>query len=330
MPNKTKFKNKTMEIPQKATEKEVPKPKAPETSSRKPSDAPEKADPAVQKHLDQLEKESLSEIGDISNEEFTELKEKMPELIEHLNPTAAEYLKNLQPRLDQTLQKVEAARAKKLTAEGVDLVIEFLENEEKNLESHADPQFKELMLGYISQALDLVKLDEEMSKVSKWELTSTALDFIPIVGSGKMMYEATSGHTLAGKEMSTLDRVCTAGCSIAFLVADGVSLLTAPETVGGSVVAEEAIKAGVIGAVKSAPKAAKVASSLQRLAALIRKTTSMRKTAKTLFRIGSIMKKNPQVTKYIFKQLSKRHEAHSEAVNDTATRYRQLRPKLNS
>jgi hypothetical protein len=244
---------------------------------------------------EELEKILIREGVQLSPEDIKELYDAIPELFEQTNPEFAEYLSGLQPRLEKTVDDTATLKEQGLESDAVDVMVKFLEKEEKNIGNLKNEKVKQMLLAYIGIILNTEQLAEDIKKQTKVDVISNGADLIPVVGSMKMMYECANGKTAAGEKLEGSGRIVHGGMATLSLCTDAAAIASAfvSGPVGPTVI--ESAKASVIGT-ESAVKGAKIAGTLMRFAAICRKTAKLNKVSKTIFKLGVIVKKYPKVT----------------------------------
>lgn len=117
------------------------------------------------------------------------------------------------------------------------------------------------------------------------EIISNTIDLIPIIGSCKMIAEATKGNTLSGEKLPKKKRVTHlllgAGC-----------LLVDIGTLGSG---------GVV--IKGLSKGGKIAKGIKRVGAICRVTKGLKSISKPIFKIGGLLAKNPKITNTLIKHI---------------------------
>jgi hypothetical protein len=240
---------------------------------------------------EELERILLKEGVTLSPEEIRELYDAIPELFQQSNPEFSGYLTGLQPRLEKVVDETASLKEQGLDSDALDVMIKFLETEEKNIGLLKDEKIKESLLAYIGIVLNTEQLAKEQTKV---QLVSNGIDLFPVAGSMKMMYECANGKTAAGEKLQGTGRMIHGGMAVLSLATDAAAIGSAfvSGPVGPTVI--ESAKASVIGA-ESAVKGAKIASTIMRFAAICRKTGKLHNVSKTIFKLGVIVKKYPKV-----------------------------------
>ncbi len=280
---------------------------APESGTRPRLTEEEKAEQAAEDHQQEEEKSHIDEMRaiftslmlqediDIDPKELQELQEALPFLFTESSPEFEEFIEKINPEINKMVEEVDALRAKGETLKAVEKVGEFLKSTEAEISGMPDSKLKEEILAYIGMALKVSEMEADMNAQLKLELMSVGVDLIPVVGSGKMIYEAARGRTMSGEVLSKSGRLLHAGEATLFLALDGVSI--AGLFLGGvPTAAAQGSKAAVVGL-----KGMEAGRVLTRFAALIRKTTKSRKAAKTIFKVGMLMRKYPKLAQVMMK-----------------------------
>ncbi len=244
---------------------------------------------------------------DLSEEDIAALRIELPEMLQGLSPETLEYIRNLGPHLERVIDQVGDLKADGKIEGAVNVLVDFIENQEKVLEKIPDENLRNQILGMIGVLLDLDSIEKELGQQAKLEVLSAGIDLIPVVGSVKMLTEATMGKTAAGEKLEGKDRAKHAAWATAFVALDAIAV--AGLVTGGTVSAaaeggKVAVRAGTV-----ATKGAKAGKIITRTAAFCRKVGKAGKTTKsvrTLFRVGSLMRKYPRIAGTLIKIVEKK------------------------
>ena len=294
--------------------------------------AQEEFDSTIEKSTSTLESETKAE--KITEKEYLELPGTMPEILGGNNPEITEYLKSLNPRVENFVEEMtkEENLDKKITK-----ITAFLKTEEKNLKTAKLPkQIKDQILASIAQALDIEKIEEEISHKSKMELLALGLYMVPGVGSLTMYYEAAKGKTISGDKLSAGKRALHVGVATLYAGLDIAALFSMGATEGiaeGAKAAEVGVK-GAKGA-KAAVEGAKVVKTIKRFAALLRATKKGKKLARVIYKSGKIIEKSPKLVSKLGKASLKRKEMKDKVkvagkIWKSSKKYRKLKRKLRT
>ncbi|GEM_PF-2909139 len=269
----------------------------------------------------------------LSPEETRGLLASLPAFFENISPEAMDYIQNLSPELESVSQKVAQARESGQIEEATNLLVEFLEQQEEALKVLPDETMREEILGMIGSTLHVQEAEVAIGTHSKLELLSAGIDIIPVIGSAKMLTESAVGKTMSGKHLEGKDRASHAAWGASFAALDAVAV--GGVFVGGAPsAAAEGAKITARGA-SVAKTGLQVGRTITRTAALCRKVGKAGKTTKTvrtLFRVGSVMKKYPRVAGSIIKLVEKKRTVKKlntlrKDTGDLATRAHKFVPK---
>lgn len=193
--------------------------------------------------------------------------------------------------------KAEAERTidqvSELSKEGkIDEAVEAVKNLVDKFESADNeslpPEIK-AMYDDVKQNLEKVITEKDPNSKSKlFRFASGAVDFVPVVGSSKMILESFKGKTLGGEELKGWGRFLHGASGAVFLAMD---------CTGFGSIASEMGKGGEVTAVKMGPKL------ITRTAAFLRSSKVSSKVYRPLFKFGRMLAKNPEMAKATSKGL---------------------------
>ncbi len=266
----------------------------------------------------ELERMLIQEGIHLSPEEIRELQSAIPDIFEGVSPEFATHLRDANERLTVTQQKIEHLRSQKKYDELAQELSAFLESESTKAEAMTNPATREYMLTYLSNALAVDQIQEELEAQAKAELVSSTIDIVPGVGSLKMLSETAAGKTMSGRELEGGKRVMHGAEAIAFLALDAVALiglLAAPETFGaGAAVTVGAEGAKAARVLKLGERGLQIGKTITRFGALCRKTTKLRTASKTIYKFGRLLQKYPRLAGAVTRVIEHRRSRKRKEV----------------
>ncbi|MBX4191622.1 MAG: hypothetical protein KW804_02385 [Candidatus Doudnabacteria bacterium] len=194
----------------------------------------------------------------------------------------------VQEKLKEISLLMAQGKSEEAKAVGQNLVSE-LKTESMNFLTRESGYFKEP-----EESFKQATAEPETSKKEKlYKLGMDAVDFVPVVGSAKMIAEGLAGKTMGGEELSGTKRLIHTAEGAVFLALD----LT-----GVGVVATEGMKAGRV---------------ITRTAALMRKTGMTREIYAPVFKAGRYLIENPGAAKIadkVFERILKARKNHKNTL----------------
>ncbi len=269
----------------------------------------------------ELQKMLLAEGIELTPEDFRDLYESIPDIFESGNPELGKYMRDLQPRLEKTIDETANLKAEGFDADAMNKLVEFMENEEKNVEKIKDPNARDTILAYIGAMLNIQQLAKDMKGQATTELVSNGVDMIPVIGSGKMMYECATGKTAAGEKLEGTGRVIHGGWATVSLAFDVVTVASAFASGPVGPAVSEGAKVALIGT-KASVQGAKIANYIFKFAALCQRVEKLGKVSKTIFKIGALIQKYPKIAGGIVKYLKLSKKAYKVVYKPASYAYK--------
>lgn len=228
-------------------------------------------------------------------------------VLENAGPEFAEYVQILTGKMGTLVTDMAKLKAEGRDVDAVKLLLGFLSEQEAKINLIQDPELKATILGLMDSALNLQDAQKEISTHMKIELASEITNLIPIIGSLKMVVEASLGKTAAGATLEGKKRAIHAAEGVVFLALDVAAFFTA-----GTTEIAKSKKAAELG--KTGAKGYYVGKGLTRFAAWLRKAGGMNKLAKSVFTIGQMIKKYPKTAGVLVK-IIERHRRIKQAAS---------------
>ncbi len=256
------------------------------------------ADNAVDGDVDQIDIPSDDELNAILKDEgiemeekdFQDLKDAIPEMVREDSPELASYLEELSPRLDEVLRTSAEKKTGGDERGSVEVLVTFMEEEMKKLESVPDEALRAQVLSIMGDAVNFKQLSDDLKKYAKADVVSSAIDMIPVVGSAKITGEAALGKTASGQKLEGGKRAWHALTGVAFLALDVAGLGTAGATTAAS-------EAGRVA--KGAAKATEVAmltAKVGKVANLLAKSAKFGRASASVAKFGNLITKYPKLS----------------------------------
>jgi hypothetical protein len=235
----------------------------------------------------------LAENPEMTDAEFNEIYDSIADIVKDVSPEFAEYLVKMLPELKDVIGKCADMKNSGNERGALNLTVEFLQKQQGEIEKIQDPQIRDQLLGYLSEALNTEQISKDLKDQAKLEIIWGIVGLAPVLGPAIDIGSAAVGKTPTGEILDGKQRIWFAVKGVGFMALDIAGLVTLGETTAAAEAARVA-KVAEVGA-----EVGKVTMIINKFRGLV-KTIKASQTALKLGRMAaSLSSKYPKITRAI-------------------------------